>query len=81
MCIQTADVHKVLCLFYEKLLEYIQSDQYGVKCGIDLEDVQNLLNHYELKCFYNDYIRDLVIEEGDTVNDCDRQSFVLGVIG
>jgi len=81
MCILTADVHKVLCLFYDKLLEYIDTEQHGVKCDITIDDIKLLLNHYELQCWYNDYIRNLVLEEGDTVEDCDRVSFSLGVIG
>lgn len=81
MCILTADVHKVLCLFYEKLVEYIQTEQYGIKCDTNINNVKDILNYYEFQCYSNDYIRNLVIEEGNTTNNCNRQSFVLGIIG
>lgn len=83
MCITTADAHKVLCLFYDKLLELIASNQYGIECDNKelLTDLKALLAHYELGCLYNDYIRNLVIEEGDTVEDCLRASFEVGLQG
>jgi hypothetical protein len=72
MCILPADVTKVKCLFFNKLIDLLSSDLYGIECSTptSLDDVKNILRHYEFQCFSDDYIRNLVIDEGSTVTLC-----------
>lgn len=78
MCLQPADVTKVICLFYEKLLEFIATEQYGVNCDNEdtINEIKLIWSQYEFGCYTNDYIRELIIDEAADMTFCDRDTFV-----
>lgn len=78
MCILPVDVTSVICLFYQKLLTFIASDQYGITCNNEdiYNDLNNIWNQYEFSCFSNDYVRELILDNADTLDLCDRDTFV-----
>ena len=77
MCILPADVTKVKCLFFNKLLDLLSNSLYGIECNTpsSLDEVQNIINHYEFGCFSDDFIRNLVIDEGSTVTLCINKDY------
>lgn len=72
MPITTADVNKIICLFYLKVTELVDSDSYGVECDQDelLKEIKKLLKHYELNCYYSDFIREYVEDNEDFLESC-----------
>lgn len=77
MCILPADVTKVKCLFFNKLLDLLADGLYGIECDstASLDMVKNIINHYDFGCFSDDFIRNLVIDEGSTVTLCVNKDY------
>lgn len=82
MCITPADVTEVQCLFYQKVLDIVSSQQYGVDCSEQtaLDELKKIFNHWNFKCYSDDYIRNLVIDS--TITYCTtRDTSVAGITG
>ena len=81
MCITPADVTEVQCLFYQKVLSIVSSQQYGIECNEQelLAELKTVFNHWGFKCYSDDYITNLVIDS--TVTYCTtRDISVPGII-
>lgn len=77
MCIQTADVNKLICLIFNEIHNIIEYDNYGIDCKnieTDLEKAIKLLNYYNFECFSTDYIKTYVID-GVIPTTCNRYEF------
>jgi hypothetical protein len=70
MCITPADVTEVKCLFYQKVLELVNSQQYGIECNSTdlLAEIKKLYNHWNFECYSNDFIRNAVLDS--TIETC-----------
>ncbi len=70
MCITPADVTEVQCLFYQKVLSIVSSQQYGIECNEQelLTELKKVFNHWQFKCYSDDYIRNLVLDS--TITYC-----------
>lgn len=78
MTILTADVRDIGCLFFAQVLEFVNNANYGVECdeNVLLVDIKKTLKHYEFGCWYDDYIRETVADNEDSIPDvCDRHTF------
>jgi hypothetical protein len=82
MCITPADVTEVKCLFYQKVLDIVSSNQYGIECSQEdmLTEIKKLYNHWNFECYSDDFVRNAVLDS--TVSLCtERDTAVPGTIG
>lgn len=81
MCITTADVNKIICLFYQRVYDFIGNNSYGVECDQDAltTEIKKLLKYYEFNCYYSDFIREYVADNESDLDLCTRYSSSEGV--